>query len=241
MSRVVFNWLTACDIAAEQMADEFIALMAAYIPGHVPSVCGIVEPLSVPLYDTNQVRSLWQQSFFWRRAKGNVSGDVAHGRYWHSTVHHQYDVTLPVNEDPVGLLREASRLFQVDYSCVHLIGDEVLSPEDKLMEGIVSKDLQTSLATIPWACCFGPPYVKMITRTRICSAPFWKVEAIDSERLCCESVQDASECVTPEFKEKREAIKNRLGVEYFADTTNSQATAVVPAFVFLRSRDPSGK
>ena len=76
-----------------------------------------------------------------------------------------------------------------------------------MLQGLVSKDIQTSLPTIPWLSCYGPPYLELIGRDRLASAPFWKVEEIDSRQLLCQSVQDSSECLDREYNSKREVIK----------------------------------
>jgi hypothetical protein len=52
-------------------------------------------------------------------------------------------------------------------------------------------------------------------------------------------VPDPSECIKPEYNEKREAIKTALGLEYFFEPTNPQKKAVVPHFSFLRIRNES--
>jgi hypothetical protein len=245
MPLVVLNWLTAADITSEDVAEQFFALMKAHIPDHVPSVCGDVEPLSVPFNDTGQVRSLWPDGLHWQGRKGKrkgdfgIEGNVGHGKFWHTWIRHWYKVMLPNREDVIGFLREASQLFKVDYSYVHVFGESKPSPEDDLLQGLVSHELQASLPTIPWACCFGPPYLTMIGRDRIASAPFWKVEDIGSGLLLCQAVQDPSECLGPEFNARREAIKAAIGLEYFFDPAHPRNKAVVPRFSFLRSHKES--
>lgn len=245
MPRVVLNWLTAADITSEDVAEQFFASMKENIPDHVPSVCGDVDPLSVPVTDTRRLRSLWPDNLDWHGRKGKVKGDVGidggvrHGKFWHTWIIHWYKAMLPIREDVIGFLREASELFKIDYSYVHVFGESKPDPEDYLLEGLVSHELQASLPTIPWACCFGPPYLTMIGRDRIASAPFWKVEDIGSELLLCQAVQNPSECLDPEFNARREAIKAGIGLEYFFDPVHPRKKAVVPQFSFLRTKESS--
>lgn len=245
MSKIVLNWLTAADITAKEIGKKFFASMNAYIPDYVPSVCGDVDPLSVPFHDSDQVSSLWPEGIHWQGRKGKrkgdfgVEGSVIHGKFWHTWITHWYKVVLPVREDAIGFLREASKLFKIDYSYVHVFGESKPSPADALLGGLVSHELQASLPTMPWACCFGQPYLTMIGHDRISSAPFWKVEEIGAGLLLCQVVQDPSECSTIEFDARREAIKAAIGLEYFFDPTQPKNRGVVPTFAFQHLRKES--
>lgn len=239
----VFNWLTATDVTSEEVADQFFASMKRHIPDHAPSVCGDVEPLAVPFNDVVQIRSLWQEGIHWhgkpgkRKGDYGIEGNVAHGKFWHTWIRHWYDSALPISEGAVGFLRETSPLFRVDFSYVHVFGDGESPAEDQPMLGLVSHDLQKWLPTIPWACCFGRPYLEMIERQRFVSAPFWKVEELGPESLLCQAAEDAADCLGPEFRNRRDMIKSTIGTEYFFDPTHPQKKAITPRFHFLRSRE----
>jgi hypothetical protein len=243
MPVVVLNWLTAADVTSSIVAKQFFAYMEAHLPNQLPSVCGSVEPLSIPFFDRDRICSLWGDDLYWQgrlgRRKGDsgVEGNISNGKFWHSWIRHRYQ-TRDTNEDDVcGFLRETSELFKADYSYAHVFGDSKPSPEDELLLGLVSHELQTCLPTIPWICCFGVPYLKMLGREHIASAPFSNIQDIDSGLLFCQTVQDASDCFTTQFLALRELIKSAIGKDYFFDPTCPQKKAIVPSFTFLRNRN----
>jgi hypothetical protein len=240
MSRLVYNWLTTKDISASSICARFIQAMRESIPGHLPCVCGIVEPFNIPFADESRVCQYWVDQLDWEDHRRGISGGVSHGKYWHSSVLHYYDVLFPTDDDPLGFLKRTSLLFEVDFSYVQPFDTSTPSAEDSLLQGLTSHELQRFLPTIPWACCFGPAYVELITKERLKAVPFYHVEALSDSHMFCQSAGCALECLASDasYHAKREAIKATLGLELFFDPANPTAKKLVPRFQFAASVPP---
>lgn len=236
MPQVVFNWLTAIDITPAEVGKSFFDLIRRCTPSDLPTVCGITEPPRIPFSDVEQVCAAWPHHMYWKSKTDQVNGDVGHGKFWHSVVRHCYEFRPPVHADPLALLIDASRTFGVDYSCVHVIHDSDLLREDDMLRGLVSKDLQSALPTVPWAFCFGRCYLDLIGRNKIEAASFFKVEEVGPDLLCCLTVQELGDCLLPEFQRRRNEIKREIGSEYFFDPNDPKKRATTPEFKFLRTR-----
>ena len=234
---VIFNFLTAKDITSPKYAGAFFDLMTKWVSGSMPTRCGLTEPLRVRFAEAKGIAyQQWAQDLTWEDPKNGVWGMVFHHKNRHTTAKHIFRVDDLAPGSCVEFLKEASALFQVDFSCAHVYGKEEPEREDAKLQGIVSLDLQASLPSVPWIACFGPPYQKMFGKKKLMAAPFAGVARLANDLIFCQLVDDPSQCIERprEYRAKRAKIKAVLGMQYFFDPAHPEKKAVVPKFYFLK-------
>jgi hypothetical protein len=229
-----FNFLTPKDIRSPKCGRAFFELMARRVPGALPEFCGTPgrrRPFRAAKDITYQQ---WPENFVWEGRDNSVWGMVGHLKDSLSSVRFHFQVDDPAPEQCAQFLKNASKLFQVDFACGHVFGKGKLDREDRKLAAIAASDVQTWLPSVPWIACFGPPYLEMFGKRKLMTAPFAAVERLGKDLVFARLVDDVSQCIkrTREYRGRQVKIKAALGLQYFFDPAQPKKKAVVPQFRF---------
>jgi hypothetical protein len=238
MITAIYNFLTAHDIRSERIADALFQSMERHIPISIPDVYGEVEPLDHPFSgDRDHLYAAWKNGIFWSNKACGSFGRIFHGtKKRHSTIKHYFETSTEATESCVRFLPAVSDLLKVDFSCLHFFGDRSPTPEDEFLQGLTSHALREFLPTVPFACCFGQPYLELMGRSTLKSVPFVDCQDIGDEMLFCQAYHSVGDCVdlSESFKNQRERVKEAIGRQYFFDPHATKQTAIAPSFIFQR-------
>ena len=240
MPTVVFSFLTPQDVRGKEFARAFFESVRTDLDGRSLGRYGATEPLRHRFdEETDTAIELWYENLFWTQRKIGASGSVIHGsKKRHANIHLCFDFVERETNRWIEFLRSVSEQFQVDFSLIYCFEGQSAGEEDEVFEEITSHDIQDALPTLPWACCFGSPYIAMIGPQKLESAAFFDSQMLGDNLLYCQLTESPTDYIDdyPKFHEQQIQVKNTLGNEYFL----SCSQPIAPTFRFsFREGDSS--
>lgn len=237
MRTSVFNFLTRKNLKDESIAESFFDCFRRFLPRVAPTKCGDVEPLKCLLpQELPRACELWLNGLFWRSKAGRGYGRVLHGtRRRHSSLKMYFEGTAESENDLNNFFKSVSEIFAVDYSTLHHFdGKASRSEEEQILEGITSHDIQDWLPTVPYAACYGAPYIKLFGRKNLEVPVLFQHIVINEDLIFCQLVSDADAYLTDysAFEERRELVKTKMGRSYFFDSKTPNSKKETPDFGF---------
>lgn len=237
--KIFINFLTCETIKRSFFSESFFSKMNEHLTQVLPKKYGNVEPLNVDFHLQNlqELAELWSEDIFWRNKEVNGYGNVLHSfGDGHTASKLYFDAKCIDSESYIDFFIEASSLFKVDYSSLHLFG-EVTNKSDEYFQGISSYDLESFLPGIPWAACYGKPYINLFGEKKILSLPIFRVKRLNDDLIFCQLTEKIEDVITDyeNFEKMRKTIIKHLGKEFFLDMTNPKRRCKAPIFRYLES------
>ncbi len=224
MKDIYFNFLTCVAIEDFEFARELFRLMALHLPEALPERYDITEPPKHQFDSKNldPMKKLWEEELFWEGREPRTSGGVAH----RNSVRHamidcslEFDVSAKKNLTP--FLIAVSQYLVVDYSCIHP-AVEKCSEEDDMLAGVTTFHLRDSLPGIPWACCYGRPYVELFGKEKLLTQPIFECRELESGLIYSQLTESIADMFddTESVAYLRNETKKHLGAECFWGSTH---------------------
>jgi len=178
----------------------------------------------------------WRTGYvFWETKKPEIYGDTSLGTAQMDTsIRHMFEASLASDAGIVRFLRELSRALHADYALAHLLpaDPKARQPVDGTIDDGLARLLRLSLPGVPWAACYGKPYVNLFGRDALLSLPIHKAEEIGPDLIYCQLTDRLTDCVEDPalIDAKREEVYRRLGRDAFYDPQDPKRQGRVPPF-----------
>jgi hypothetical protein len=214
----------------------FFSLLRDCLPRAIPKEFHTYqdEPVSfTEAHIGDFVDGWWDGMFYWKSVRPEIAGHMFLGSTnYHSGILHLFDTTLADETSCREFLIDGACLLRADYAFAHVLGEPPFSAEDKVINAARGGDLQLWLPPVPWAACYGKPYLDLFGREKLLSLPVQESREVESEIIYC---QLTSRLLDPvENKQMiqgcREAVYQHLGQNAFFDPRNPDEQGRVPAF-----------
>lgn len=240
--RLAVGLLTPLQLDDHASARHFLDVLIRTAPDLSPELYGNAEPLRTPFRSIDDSVVSWTPPFLWqRRAAARTDGSV-----WFANPgnHSAAYLTVTGRYRPAGqavrFTQTAATALAADFAYVHLLtARETSGPESSYGSwypidiGVTSSDLKRGIPSLCWATVFGPPYVRLIGRDRLLSAPGFAVELLSAERVYLQLTANAEDSLQDfeGFESIRQQVRKHLGEGLFSGQSGSAASLRIPAFV----------
>src|SRR5262245_2003405 len=123
---------------------------------------------------------LWSSDgVWWVRRSPPVYGWCSPGNdKEHTLVLHTFDAKLANDNEIAPFLIDASSILQADYALAHAIPKKQVPDEDADVCSVVPMFLPFGLPGVPWLACYGQPYVSVIGKSKLLTAPAYSVKEV---------------------------------------------------------------
>jgi hypothetical protein len=169
--------------------------------------------------------------FYWRSDKPKIYGHVFLGNATsHTGILHRFETSLAADDVVREFLIEGARQLSTDYAFVHALGDpSSWSSEDK---EINSAGADTQLPPVPWALCYGKPYVELFGKDNLLSLPLEETREVSPDLVYCQLTGRLLDAIENKelIRERREAVYKQLGRDAFFDPANPERQGRGPEF-----------
>jgi len=229
-------------LAEKSSGAQLLDLLIQTAPDLSPEFYGNFEPVRTPFRSIGEVS--WKPPFLWKR----TAGVRADGAVWfanpdnHSATYLRITGRRQPTDQVVAFVQASAVALSLDFAYVHLMTEkETKAPRISydmwypIDIGVTSSDLRKGIPNVCWAMVLGPPYVRMIGRERLLSAPCFAVRELSDEHLYLQltaKVEDVQEDFE-EFDELRQKLKAHLGESVFLALNAAHAARAVPAFTYI--------
>lgn len=239
-NRMVLGLLMPHSMSDSESGAQILQLLVRTAPDLSPEFYGNFEPVRKPFRTVEEAIALWQPPFLWKRKTGvRVDGAIWFGNPGnHSALYMTVTGRHQATDQAVTLVRADTAPLTVDFAYVHLLTELETKPPKASYDmwypidiGVTSHDLRKGIPNLCWAMVFGPPYVRMIGREKLMSAPCFTVKELSGERFYLQitpNLEDVREDFNG-FEVSRQRLKAHLGEEFFL-ALNGTAARAVPAF-----------
>lgn len=224
MGEIFLNFLSAASLRDEAIGRSLVQSLLEHVPSIAPARFGEVEPLTQVFTDDSIGRfaELWGEDLFWEHKKNGVFGSVMHsfGRDHTSCVLH-FPCGLVSLAALVDFFRVASVILDVDYSSAHLFPSpdsrKIPSGVDDYFRELQTYHLEKWLPNVPWAACYGRPYVELFGLDKLLSSPAFRAELLWERLVYCQVSQDIQDVLSrpKDFEEVRARVREHLGSDAF--------------------------
>jgi hypothetical protein len=233
--KIVLQILTSLPLSNRDDGKRVISLWQKYLPNLLPDKYGNWEPIDRPFNPVNLDGPLdaWKWPFL--AAKNTPSVEVA---IWmrkgqqplHATWTLSLDVGSATQTELTEFLKAAAVELRADFACLHLLtpaelergrGEKVVLALDKKATRftflIGSKDLQERVPDLFWTTIFGAPYLDMLGRDRLLSAPVHIAQQISSKAVLLQLTKNLTDVEkhSTNFDEIRSEAMSHLGNDVF--------------------------
>lgn len=232
------------------------ALLFSTLRRHLPRACPTAfsdnDLPHFPFHETSLTRfiDLWWRGilFWWSGKRYGDEGDPAYGSAFLGTVHvdtqivHIFETGLGTEQGSRELLLDLSEQLRADYAFVHTLPDSASTrPIDKMFGGTTAKSLRRQLPGIPWAACYGQPYLDLFGKGKLMSLPIHETREVGADLVYCQLTDHLLDTVenTALIDERRMVVYEILGREPFFDPQCPDRQGLAPGFkkpVVLRPR-----
>lgn len=217
-----FNFLSSLAIEDFSFAKEFFHLMATHLPEALPDRYDETEPAKnrFDLDNLDTMKELWADEIFWERRAPRSSGGVTHANpVRHAMIDVSLDFAVSASTDLEPFFVEASQFLAVDYSCIQPV-DKNPPKSDSMLAGVTTFHIRDCLPGIPWACCYGKPYIEMFGAAKILSQPIYECREISSGLVYCQLTKSLSDMFddAESVETLRAEAKRHLGAECFFES-----------------------
>jgi hypothetical protein len=236
-NRLVIGVLTPLSLDDAASGARFLELLIQTAPDLSPEYFGNVEPVRTPFQSIEESVASWKPPFLWKRRTGvRTDGAVWFGNPGnHSATYVTVTGRCQPTDQAVALVQAATAPFSVDFAYVHLVTEaETTAPQVPydmwypIDIGVTSHDLRKGIPSICWAMVFGPPYVRLIGREKLLSAPCFSVKELSNEHLYLQVTAQVEDLRRDfgGFEALRQRLKRHLGEELFLEPSGTVARAV---------------
>lgn len=226
-----------------------------YLPRLLPDKFGNWEPIDRP-FDPQHIEIVlryWKWPFFAVKRVPAVHASIFMRKgvqqRLHSTWILRADADAANQAELIEFLKAASVALRADFGCLHLLtsfelergrASKVVSALDKkgtkLRFMVASKDLQERIPDLFWATVLGSPYVDLLGRDRLLSAPAYLAESLRSATVLLQMTERLSDVGerTDVFNDARSRVRAHLGEDVFYQPREIDANCYrAPQFRFL--------
>jgi len=228
---VIFSWLTLADVKSREIGGEFFKLVEQRLGEATLERFGPTEPLGFTFKDSSIAADLWKDNLFWKGGKPRGSGAILHrGPKKHCNINLHFSCNHGETDAWRDFLCMTSELLVVDFSSLHFIGDASATQDDEIFEGVNSYDLQDGLRSLPWGICFGLPFIRMLSESKIESSGFETTKRLNARLIFAAMTSDVNDYVTDyeHFRQRQQAVVDTLGEEQ----SSGEKRIVSPSFQF---------
>ncbi len=238
------NILTPLKLENEAIGRGFLEFLSEV--GLFPEKVSNHEPVRTRVSSVDDALKFWHDPLLWRRgpspsAQGMVMMTLLEQ---HDKISIQIAVTVNGASAALQAMNKIHEVFPVDLGSVHYVGqveiDENLRDRDEaasvcLQLGPSTHRIVKGLPDPVWAMVFGAPYVDLIGRERLMSAPAHTIEEIVENNILVQLTPDINDVKKDyaSFKERRAAFKNHLGQEFFMRRKGEDHDVLAPQFRFV--------
>jgi hypothetical protein len=214
----------------------FFSLLRQHLPRAFPKEFHVYEDERVPFTEANLSKFIefwWDGMFFWKAKRPEIGGHASLGTvHEHTGILHLFETRLADDRACREFLIEVSRRLHADYAFAHVLGDPPFSPEDKWFNGATAFGLQSSLPCVPWAACYGKPYLELFGKENLLSLPLEETREVEPELVFCQLTSRLLDAVDNRrlIQERQAAVYRRLGRDAFRDPQNPDRQGRVPEF-----------
>jgi hypothetical protein len=213
----------------------FYSLLKKHIPKTCPKRFHKYENKHYPLNDEYLPQFWWMGTVFWGTKKPGIYGHTFLGTAHEDTgIFHSFDADLASDAETTRFLIELSRALRSDYALVRVRDDDPKNtrPSDQMLGAALERQVELSLPGVPWAVCYGKPYVDLFGRDALLSLPIHKTAEIGPDLIYCQLTERLTDCVENPalIDEKREEVYRRLGRDAFFDPQDPERQGRVPPF-----------
>jgi hypothetical protein len=169
----------------------YFSLLRQYLPRTCPKEFHRHEPEPIPFSEANLdhfIELWWRGLLFWRAERVEASGHMFLGTAHYPTgILHLFETGLADDRACREFLIEGSRRLRADYAFAHALGGPPFSPEDEAINGAGASP---QLPPVPWAVCYGKPYVEVFGKENLLSLPIQKAREVGPDLVCRQSSID---------------------------------------------------
>jgi hypothetical protein len=217
--------------------EVFLSCLGRHLSGTRPKRFWRHEDERFPFCDDNvgQFVQLWWGGILgWDSKRPEVYGSVDLGNeHIHTGILHTFDTSLASDDSSRAFLIELSKLLQADYALLHAVSAEGKIPlEEGEIVGVTSKGLRLRLPGVPWAACYGKPYVELFGKKNLLSVPVAQVVEVSSDIVFCQITNRLADCVDrPKVvEEQRRIFVEHIGRDAFFDPKAPDLQRRAPEF-----------
>jgi hypothetical protein len=151
--------------ADQDQPDLFWAEVRKHIPQTLPKKFWLADDQHFDFDDPNWSRfiELWWRGYVWWASKKRplVQGRLSLGnQHQHSGIMHSFDSSLVTDDQLSSVLIELSKVLRADYAHAHAVSmDGDVPGSEGELAGTVALGLLEALPGVPWAACYGKPYL----------------------------------------------------------------------------------
>ena len=241
--------LSPRSLRATEEGRELLRLWLALLPEYTPEYCGNTEPVKHPFNprDLDGALAYWQCPFLATRRRpprmqASVWMDIGPKRQ-----HAAFGLSLRSEDtNPFALRKFLGAMtshLRADFAEAHVLGpvdiergqqagsvEPLNKNRTRFMLMVSTRRLQRYLGDLYWATVFGPPYVDLIGRERLLSAPAHESAALEYGGVYVQVTRDMLDPKRrpAEFEETRQRVKTHLDNNIFFDP-DAPATHVYQA------------
>jgi hypothetical protein len=214
----------------------FFALLRQHLPKACPKEFHRHEnePFAFTEANLNHFIELWWHgTLFWEAKRPKVYGHAFLGTMQeHTGILHLFETRLADDSACCEFLLEASCRLHADYAFIHALGNPPFSPEEKWFNGATPPGLKYSLPCIPWAACYGLPYLDLFGKEKLLSLPVQETREVGQDLVFCQLTNRLLDVVENRglMQERQEAVYQQLGRDVFLDPHDPDRLGRVPEF-----------
>ena len=147
-----------------------------------------------------------------------------------------------VNEQAqyIEFMKEWAVVSEADLATLVVHPEEVPEPE-RTLGNFYAVQLPKGLPAVPWAACFGKPYIEMFSREKLNASPFAVREWLSDDLVYCQLTENCFDYVNNHsmYVERQEAVMQTLGRDCFRDAVSPNKRVRVPVFPGLEIPAPA--
>jgi hypothetical protein len=255
MSDVFFEVLSPLPLDTRKDARRLFKLWQDCAPGFLPDRWGLYEPLrkGFSLATLEVAIEVWEHMFLMKRVAAPKLESTVFMQYGPHRQHSGWEISLRRLRDFdqasfCKLLRSAAAEFRADFGLLHSVlnleiergraGGAVGFLDSKRTQKhlfVTTHDLKKYLPDIYWCTVFGVPYVQLLTREKLFSAPVHRVEELENGLIMLQLTPTLVEAVENEaaFEARRKDVKAHLegdGLVFFDPEKGADFAYRVPEF-----------
>jgi hypothetical protein len=216
----------------------FYSLLRQHLRSACPSNFHRAKGEEYPFTDSDLTRFAdlwWHGTLFWESATPEVNGFAFLGNvHKHTEIVHIFQSERASDDDCRSCLIKLATALRAEYAFVHALPDEValIRPIDQMLGGATARQLPQWLPGIPWAVCYGQPYLDFFGKDKLLSLPVHETREICSDMVYCQLTGHLLDAVedTGLIDERRKPIYDHLGRDAFFDPQYPNRQGHAPEF-----------
>jgi hypothetical protein len=235
VERAVIQLLSPKSLTNKEDGAFLLSLWSKWLPNLMPEKYGNWEPIDRPFESGKPEIALdaWNSPFLAVRSKPLMEASVWM-RSLKQSLHSMLDLSFAAGavtqEDLLNFLSAASVRFAADFGCLHLLTPREIDrgraskvahaldrKKTRFFFEITSKDLQQRIPDLFWTTVFGTPYVELLGKERLLSAPVFEAQALSNGAVILQSTPQLSDVRQNQesFDRVRSEVKAHLGTDLF--------------------------